>query len=152
MSRQTATLVDMDGTLVNVAPIRHLVAGQSKDFDAFHRASLDCLPIFPVVDRLVKASSGNSAVVVISGREARFRRLTEFWLAMWDIPSDELVMRANGDNRPGIQIKSEMFSNLSRKFDIIEIIDDQDELLALWRDLEVSSVIDAKDLMQSKAV
>lgn len=151
MKKPSAVVVDMDGTLVDVAPIRHLVSGKSRNFDAFHRASLNCLPILPVVSRLAKASSENCAVVVISGREARFRRLTEFWLAMWGIPSDLLIMRSNDDNRPGIEIKREMFSNITRKFDIIEIIDDQDELLELWRNLEILSVIDVKDLLQSKA-
>lgn len=52
MHKPSAVLVDVDGTLVDVTGIRHLVEGENRDFNAFHKASIDCQPNFPVLHRV----------------------------------------------------------------------------------------------------
>ncbi len=146
MTKKDAVMVDVDGTLVDVSSIRYLVEGDRRDFDAFHRASVDCPPIMAVVKRVQNLREAGIAVVVVSGREERFRRLTDFWIAMWHIPCDLLVMRSSGDWRSDVIIKKEIFDRISESFTVVEVIDDRKELLEMWQSLEIPSVVDAQEL------
>ena len=146
MTKVRAVLVDVDGTLVDVSTIRHHVEGPKRDFDAFHRASIDCPPISPVVNRVNSLHESGLSVIVISGREDRFRRLTDFWLAMWNIPCERLLMRRTGDWRADVILKREFFEDLSQSFEIVEVIDDRDDLLAMWKTLDIPSVVDVHKL------
>jgi hypothetical protein len=147
MKRQKAILVDLDGTLVNVSSIRHFVEEGHKDFDAFHRASMDCPPNFQVIDRIKHFSAKGFATVIVSGREAKFRRLTEFWIAMWDVPCDDLIMRATGNCKSDVDVKRNMFHVLKNKFEIVEAIDDRQNLLDMWQELKISRVINVENLL-----
>lgn len=147
MKRQKAILVDLDGTLVNISSIRHFVEDGHKDFDAFHRASMDCPPNFQVNHRIKHFSAKGFATVIVSGREAKFRRLTEFWIAMWDVPCDDLIMRANGNCESDVDVKRNMFNVLINKFEIVEAIDDRQNLLDMWQELKISRVINVENLL-----
>jgi hypothetical protein len=144
-------LCDIDGTLVDVTSIRHHVEGDKRDFDAFHRASIDCPPNLPVVKRLKMLQRKGLFIIAISGREDRFRRLTDFWLAMWDVPCDELRMRKSGDWRSDLIFKKELFGQISARFSVIEVIDDNSELLKMWADLNVPSVVDVQNLVNPES-
>jgi len=151
MTKLPAVLVDIDGTLVDVTSIRHHVEGSKRDFDSFHRASLDCPPHVPVIQRLESLKSAGTVVIAISGREERFRRLTDFWLAMWDVPCDDLHMRPTGDRRADVVFKRELFERLSLVFDVREVIDDSGPLLEMWAQMNVPSVVDVHKLLISKS-
>lgn len=144
-----AVLVDLDGTLVDVDPIRHLVQGKKRDFEAFHRASVDCLPNFQVLQRVKNHANNGFSIVILSGRESRFQRLTEFWLAMWDVPCSTLALRPTGDPRKDVILKNELFENLKEDFQFLEAIDDTDDLLRLWERKRIPTVIDARSLNQA---
>jgi hypothetical protein len=143
-----AIIVDVDGTLIDVEGIRHLVTGKSRNFDAFHYASIDCPPLQHVLDRVKAHDAAGKTIIVVSGRRESFRRLTEFWLAMWECPSDLLLMRDSGDNRPDVEVKREIFSNLPQRFRVEEAIDDRDDLIQLWTDLGIPTVLDAREALQ----
>lgn len=147
MKRRKAILVDLDGTLVNVSSIRHFVEEGQKDFDAFHRASMDCPPNFQVIDRMKHFSAKGFATVIVSGREAKFRRLTEFWIAMWEVPCDDLIMRTTGNCKSDVDVKRNMFHVLKNKFEIVEAIDDRQNLLDMWQELKILSVINVESLL-----
>jgi hypothetical protein len=150
MNKRNAVIVDVDGTLVDVSSVRHHVEGAKRDFDAFHRASLDCPPFTEVIERIQELHAEGIEVIVVSGREDRFRRLTDFWLAMWHVPCDQLVMRSSGDRRADRAVKAEMFQQISQTSQVIEAIDDRKELLDMWRELGVPSVVDVQNLVMSK--
>jgi len=152
MHKPDAVLVDVDGTLVDVTGIRHLVEGENRDFNAFHKASIDCQPNFPVLQRVQELHDLGHSVVVISGRDERFRRLTDFWLAMWAVPCDQLLMRRSGDSRSDVLVKEEIFNEVSENFRIVEAIDDREDLLNMWKSLKVERVVDVQDLLNAKGV
>jgi FMN phosphatase YigB (HAD superfamily) len=150
MHKPNAVLVDVDGTLVDVTGIRHLVEGGSRDFNAFHKASIDCQPNFPVLQRVQELHDLGLSVVIVSGRDERFRRLTDFWLALWAVPCDRLLMRCSGDSRSDVLVKKEFFNELSQHFQIVEAIDDREDLLEMWKSLKVERVVDVQNLLNAK--
>ena len=129
-----AVVVDLDGTLVDVRDILHHVAGEERDFHAFHAASKDAPPHADVVDAVRAAHHAGRAVLVVTSREFIWRDLTLDWLAAHDVPHDQLVMRIVGDYRADHVVKAEMLDGLlADGYVVVEAWEDSDDIVELWR-------------------
>jgi hypothetical protein len=56
-------------------------------------------------------------------------------------------MRATGNCKSDVDVKRNMFHVLKHKFEVIEAIDDRQNLLDMWKELEISSVINVENLL-----
>lgn len=132
--RHQAIIVDMDGTLADVRPIRHYVTGDPKDrrFDLFHWESVNVDPNLDVVHRVRQLHAEGIKVIIVTAREAKWRNHTAWFLAMHDIPSDMLFMRANGDYRADTIVKADILAAIRCNFDVVHAFDDNPSVIALW--------------------
>lgn len=128
-----AVIFDMDGTLCDVSGVRHHLLRSHDPFRHFHEASIDCPPHPDVVLAARQAHEEGLAVLIVTAREARFRNVTAMWLALHDVPSDVMYMRATGDFRPDYVIKEEILTKIKREFTVIEAWDDNPSVIDLWR-------------------
>lgn len=138
-----AVIADLDGTLVDVSSIRHLVEGEARDFHAFHAASKDCPPRPEVVDAVRAAHAAGRAVLVVTSREFIWRDLTLDWLVEHGVPYDALYMRIVGDYRKDVQIKTDILAQIANDgFRVLSAWDDKPAVIDLWRDngIEVTVV------------
>ncbi len=129
-----AVIADLDGTLCDVSEVLHLVEGEGeRDFHAFHAASADCPSVEGVVEAVRAAKSTGRGILVVTGREFIWRDLTLDWLAKYDIPYDELLMRIVGDYRPDHVIKAEMLDDLEKRgWTVTDAWEDRDDIADLW--------------------
>lgn len=137
--RKKAVIVDMDGTLVNVASIRHHVrkpAGE-KNFDAFHAESIDCPPNQQAIDYCTKHFHQGDTIIVATGREQKWYDVSFKWcLANMPCPFDgPFHARENGDRHSDVVLKKQLYHYLDRNYDIRGAIDDRPEIVQLWRSL-----------------
>lgn len=128
-----AAIFDMDGTLCNVTSVRHHVKGKWRDFDAFHRGSLDCPPHHWVVEAAHRLHRKGIGILVLTGRVAKWREGTERWLNTWGVPFDELLTRAEGDFRPDTVIKAELLADVRTRWHVTVAFDDNPGIVKLWR-------------------
>ncbi|MGH1562993.1 hypothetical protein [Mumia sp. DW29H23] len=133
MPRPTAVIFDVDGTLCDVSTVRHHVRGPRRNFDAFHAASLACPPNAEVAEAARRASRDGHAVLVVTGRAARWARPTGFWLALHDIPSDGLFTRDEHDQRSDVAVKTDILALIRRRYDVVAAYDDNPSVIALWK-------------------
>jgi beta-phosphoglucomutase-like phosphatase (HAD superfamily) len=139
-----AVIFDMDGTLCNVAPIRHHVKGgrgKKKDFAAFHSESVNCEPIPRVAEAARIASRSGLTVIVVTARMVMWARHTAMWLALHDIPSDVMFMRRNGDHRPDFEVKRDILARIQTEFKVIHAFDDNPKIIALWMEHGIPTTI-----------
>jgi phosphoglycolate phosphatase-like HAD superfamily hydrolase len=139
MSQRDAVIFDVDGTLCDVRGIRHLIA--EKGFPAFHAASIDCPPHGHVVAAAQRADADGLAVLVVTGRAERWRRLTSVWLALHDVPSTVLRMRADGDYRKDYLVKREILRRLRGRYRIVHAWDDNPAVLQLWAEEGIPTTV-----------
>ena len=81
----------------------------------------------------------------MTGRDAWTRELTEQWLSdHLPVPIAGLHMRPDGDFRSNTHIKREIHSDLAGTYEIRAAIDDDPEIVELWRGfgIPVAMVLD----------
>ncbi len=116
-----AIICDLDGTLA-------LLNGRSP-YDA-SRCENDILN--PVVASLIK----DKLVLLVSGREDKYREQTINFLDKHQINYEKLIMRETGDFRKDAIIKKEIFNTQIRGFYNIDfVLDDRNQVVEMWRQL-----------------
>lgn len=145
MASIPAYIVDLDGTLVNVEPIRHFVEGKKKDFHSFHTASVNCKVNSLVLAEVIKHHNRGLKILVLSGRAEKYRAVSSYWLNTNKVPYDRLLLRDNLDYRPDLTVKAEMYLGLKVSYEVLGAIDDKEELARYWKDQGIPNVIKVQD-------
>ncbi len=75
-------------------------------------------------------------VLLVSGREDKYREPTLRFLTKHQIEYEQLWMRATGDSRKDAIVKQEIFDRYIRDVYNIEfVLDDRNQVVELWRSL-----------------
>lgn len=75
-------------------------------------------------------------VILVSGREDKFRVQTELFLAKHGIKYMNLFMRKQGDFRKDSVIKREIYEqHIKDKYEVHFVLDDRNQVVQLWREL-----------------
>lgn len=121
-----AIICDLDGTLAKL--------NGRNPYDA-SRCENDLLNegVASIVKSYYKAGY---QLLLVSGRESRFREQTENWLKLHNIEYNQLIMRQTSDVRKDSIIKREIYDNHIKDNYYIEfILDDRNQVVDMWRDL-----------------
>lgn len=122
-----AIICDIDGTLAKITD-RSPYDTAKCDRDIVNRNVAD-------VVRTYYKHKGRT-VILVSGREEKFRDLTVKWLSQNGIFYDQLYMRPTDDFRPDTEVKKEIFDrHIRNKYNVMFVLDDRDRVVNMWRDL-----------------
>lgn len=128
-------LFDMDGTLADIRHRRKFLDQAKPNWRKFNDKMGEDAPNIPIVT-LYKTlwQSGNYEVIIVTGRNEQYRRITEQWLTWNDIPFGRMLMRADNDNRADHIIKQEILNGLlAEGKDIAFTVDDRQQVVDMWR-------------------
>ena len=119
-----AVICDLDGTL-------SLLNGR----DPYHAATCDNdLLNEPVAAALKMAKQQGYQVILLSGREDKFREPTVRFLDKHQIGYDLLLMRTSNDFRKDNIIKRELFEGeIQGKYFVEFLLDDRNQVVDMWR-------------------
>lgn len=136
---RTAVIFDMDGTLANVSSIRHHLrpVERRKDFESFHRESVNVPPHKSVVHHAQLAHMLGHAVLIVTARKHKWRHHTAWWLALNNVPSDMLMMRRDDDQRPDYEVKADMLHIIRHFYDVVHAVDDNPSVIRLWEENQI---------------
>jgi hypothetical protein len=128
MSRPTAVLVDVDGTLASRVTDRSPYEWQRVGEDA---------PVAAVVTAVRAMAAAGHSIIVLSGRDEECRRQTESWLVHHlGVPYTALLMRPARDSRPDVVVKRELYERHVRgRYAIQFVLDDRNQVVRMWRSL-----------------
>lgn len=123
MGKPEVVLCDLDGTLALFS-----------DRGPFDTAKCESdLVNYPI--RRILQSIG-VPVILMSGREDKFRPETERWLKAYGIEYHALYMRKAGDFRKDAIVKEELFKKHVQPIArVLFILDDRDQVVDMWRNL-----------------
>lgn len=125
-------IVDIDGTLA------HMTGRSPYDYSQVHTDIVD-ENVASIVRRYyardVMTEIPDTYVVIVSGRKAECRELTEQWLKDNHIPYDEFYMRNDGDDRDDRIVKKEIYDEFIKpRFNVRFVLDDRDRVVKMWRE------------------
>ena len=124
----SAVLVDIDGTLAH--------SGQYDVYDGtkHHLHEFDQVVSNAVYSYARYAGAPPAKIIVMSGRDATWKKVLENWLADHGFVYDELYMRGVGDQRNDAIVKNELFERyIAGNYNVDIIFDDRDRVVKMWR-------------------
>lgn len=130
-------ICDLDGTLANIDHRREFITGEKKDWKSFHRpeniyrdeVNTWCLDILEGMESL------GYFVIFVSGRFEASRQITQQWLKdkCGRDGNDPLYMRPDGDYRPDVEVKREIYNAFLARERIAFVLDDRKQCVDMWR-------------------
>lgn len=140
--RKSAYIFDIDGTLADISHRRMQVVNGKKDWAAFNAGMKDDTPNAPIVnlyesllDSIDRYSPTLTEIILMSGRSADHRRVTEDWLVKHGLDRYfALFMRGFNDMRDDAIVKKELYEKYVKPyFDVSFVVDDRSKVVSMWR-------------------
>lgn len=105
-------IVDMDGTIAEVAHRLHHIQGPGKkNWKRFFEGMDRDEPIEKVI-ALVRELAKQSEIVILTGRPDGYEERSIAWLKKHDVPFSRILMRRAGDHRPDYIAKEDLLKQL----------------------------------------
>lgn len=123
LSLPPAIIVDIDGTIAST--------GGNRGPYEFEKVGGD-LVITGVAAllRIIATEANPIEIILLSGRDSQCRDQTEHWLNQHNIPFDQLIMRAEEDQRRDSIIKRELYEeHIKGAYYVHMVIDDRDQVI-----------------------
>ena len=125
---------DLDGTLANVEHRLHLIDGTYVGYHRFHCACVDDTLYSNVAEVAKTLNVAGCPFWVVTSRPIEMLAITRHWFHAYCLVPDHILMRAVGDERPGVEVKREWLrGGAIPKERVLAAFDDQDADVAMWR-------------------
>ena len=119
-----AIICDLDGTLALMQD-RNPFDGKRCEYDQLN---------VPVANFIKNYKALGYQILLVSGREDKYRQQTLYFLERYDIPFDKLILRKTKDYRKDAEVKLEIFNDQIKDNYYIEVVlDDRNQVVDLWR-------------------
>jgi len=129
MQKTNVMVVDIDGTIA--------LRGDRGPHD--HDQAMEDAVNYPVIYTVEALRHvQNWSVLLVSGRDEKYRSITEYWLYRHQLLRDRigLYMRARGDQRPDQEVKREIYQKFIEPHYVVKVIfDDRQKVVDMWREL-----------------
>lgn len=128
-------LFDIDGTLADIEHRRKFVQCEKPDWKSFNARMGEDTPNWPIVSLYCSLwNTGDYDLILVTGRNEAYRKITEQWLTWNAIPFGDMYMRGDNDFRNDHVIKEEILGHLlSRGRRILFVVDDRQQVVDMWR-------------------
>lgn len=144
MNEYKDIIVDMDGTLANIAArvakaTENPPPGKRMDWDIFLdpqvMKELD-RPNHHVIHLVKTLQSAGHRIIITSARNERHREVTKGQLSSWEIYYDKMYLRKDKDFRQDGIVKAELLAQILEDGYVPRIaIDDRQQVVDKWRKL-----------------
>lgn len=125
-SLPSAWIVDFDGTIAEM--------GERNPYD-WMKVDED-EPIFHSIKLVQDLKKAGHTIIILSGRDAVCRQISENWLNVYEVPYDMFLMRAENDNRSDSIIKKEiMESYILGTYFVAGCLDDRKRVVEEYRNM-----------------
>lgn len=120
-------IFDLDGTFAFL--------GDRSPYDASRAEGDEVNAAVNFVYQAIRIGKPETAILLVSGREERWRPETERWLAKHGVTYEGLFLRRTGDRRKDVIVKREIYEgHIAGRYAVQVVFEDRDQVVRLWRD------------------
>jgi hypothetical protein len=120
-----AIIVDVDGTLA--------LRSERGPYE-WEKLASD-VPNHSIAELVTRLVQSGLSLVLVTGREERYRASTLSWLEQLFPFHYELYCRRDNDYRSDVEVKREIFeARIKDKFSIVAVFDDRTRVVQMWRE------------------
>lgn len=129
-------IFDIDGTLADNSHRLHFIQGEVKDWEGFHTAQGDDMPIWEVITVARALANAGHGIVYSTGRMEKGRATTQAWLNKYRVPHGPIYMRKDGDHREDYVVKEELLGFIKgmHTLAIGGAFEDRQQMADMYRD------------------
>lgn len=145
MSKHTAIIIDLDGTLCDTRHRQHFMEQHPKNWVGFYAGLVHDKPHLWCLE-LIDAMKDRVEILFVSGRPDNYQEQTEAWLSLHEpTRHHKLFMRKAGDFRKDSIIKTEIYrEHIEPKYEVLFCVDDRQQVVDAWRELGLTCLQCAK--------
>lgn len=132
-----AVIFDLDGTLVDVADIAHLIKKEdptNDEYDLFHGLSENAPEVQCIADQARALRNSDIHIIILSARYKKYYPESEGWLKTHHIPYNQIILRKDKNEDP-LSYKAKAINDISQKYRILRIYEDQKKMIAKFRSM-----------------
>lgn len=123
-------ICDIDGTLSDAG----WRASMLPDWDAFHEASINDNPFADTV-ALLEALHSDTNIAIVTGRNEKYRGLTNQWLIKNRVRYHAIYMRADDDFSKAADFKLGVFRRHFSNSEVWLVLEDDEKVVEAFRDV-----------------
>lgn len=141
MAKQTIRIVDLDSTISDDS-WRHWMIDPSlhdrhpQKYYAYHMHCDGDL----VINRYIVDESPHE-VVFVTARHEYVRQMTKDWLDSQGFKYKALIMRADNDHTPSVELKRKVVEQLLVMFNIERAYDDRQDIVDMYHSLGINGIL-----------
>lgn len=145
MSKPTAIICDLDGTLCDISWRIKFVSGKEKNFDAFDAGiAADPVRLDVLAMLLEEWSKYQCQILFVTGRKMRNQAETIQWLRS-KLPESIkrrfiLSMRHDDDHSSDVECKEQLILGLQNEFNIVLAFEDRDHIIPMIEKLGIKAI------------
>lgn len=143
MRQKRAVIFDLDQTLFDIRHRLHFIQKEDRDWDGFHGAMHNDTLNMWAFRLLWMYDQYDYDIVILTGRNDRYRDETRDQLMRHEIPYNMLLMRQEGDTRPAKLVKLELYrERIAGRYQSVDAIyDDNAEVCRAFMDEGVTAML-----------
>ena len=130
-------LCDIDGTLATIGDRAKILEKDKlteKDYDEFNAQSESSSCIEDIANIIRNLKDAETKIYLITAREKKWKKITQSWLKLNEIPYDNLLMRNDGDKNSDADVKLKIVKEYVNPKRVWFVLEDRDDVVQMYRE------------------
>jgi uncharacterized HAD superfamily protein len=130
-------LCDIDGTLATIGDRSKILEKDElteKDYDEFNARSAKSGCIQDIANIIRNLKDEETKIYLITAREKKWKKITQHWLRLNEIPYDNLLMRNDGDKNSDADVKLKIVKEYVNPKRVWFVLEDRDDVVQMYRE------------------
>lgn len=130
-------LCDIDGTLATIGDRAKILEKDKlteKEYDEFNAQSESSSCIEDIANIVRNLKDAETKIYLITAREKKWKKITQSWLKLNEIPYDNLLMRNDGDKNSDADVKLKIVKEYVNPKRVWFVLEDRDDVVQMYRE------------------
>ena len=130
-------LCDIDGTLATIGDRAKILEKDKlteKEYDEFNAQSESSSCIEDIANIIRNLKDAETKIYLITAREKKWKKITQSWLKLNEIPYDNLLMRNDGDKNSDADVKLKIVKEYVNPKRVWFVLEDRDDVVRMYRE------------------